>query len=137
MPADFLDAHARHWDDAEYLYADARWANADHLYGFAAECGLKRLMIAFGMRLHADGTGRPHEFDDRKHANIVWDRYEMYRSGQASSYALPATNPFDEWRAEQRYDAKNQITPTTAKAHRQGVLVVSALLERAINEGIL
>ncbi len=49
MPADFLDVHHRHWDDAERLFAAQRWANADHLYGMAAECGLKRLMRAFGM----------------------------------------------------------------------------------------
>ena len=44
MKADFLDAHQRHWDDAEHLLQAQRWANADHLYGFAAECGLKAVV---------------------------------------------------------------------------------------------
>ena len=39
--ADFSNAHNRHWQDAELLFCDRRWANADHLYGFSAECGLK------------------------------------------------------------------------------------------------
>ena len=55
IPTDFYDAHHRHWEDAERLYHNERWANADHLYGIAAECGLKRLMIAFGMRCDANG----------------------------------------------------------------------------------
>ncbi|MDE0002871.1 MAG: hypothetical protein OXQ29_09265 [Rhodospirillaceae bacterium] len=38
-PADFLDAHRRHWCDAELLFNDSRWANADQMYGFSAECG--------------------------------------------------------------------------------------------------
>ncbi len=43
MQADFLDAHERHWQDAELLLTNQRLANADHLYGMSAECGLKRL----------------------------------------------------------------------------------------------
>lgn len=56
MNPDFLDAHDRHWNDAEYLFAALRWANADHLYGLSAECGLKRLMIAFGMPVTTSGN---------------------------------------------------------------------------------
>ncbi len=42
MSVDFGDAHIRHWKDAELLYCVQHLANADHLYGMAAECGLKR-----------------------------------------------------------------------------------------------
>ena len=51
--ADFSDAHRRHWEDAELLHAYSRWANADQLYGFSAECGLKAVMQVLGM--HVDG----------------------------------------------------------------------------------
>ncbi len=69
MQTDFLDAHERHWEDAELLFAQSRWANADHLYGLAAECGLKRLMIVFRMPVAADGGPQlPH---DRVHADRV------------------------------------------------------------------
>lgn len=43
MQSDFLDAHNRHWQDAEQLFEAQRWANADQLFGMAAECGLKSL----------------------------------------------------------------------------------------------
>lgn len=55
MKADFLDAHERHLIDAKQLYNAARIANADHLYGLSAECGLKQLMYCFGMSLDASG----------------------------------------------------------------------------------
>ncbi len=35
MNADFLDAHERHWDDAEILLAQNSLPNADHLYGLS------------------------------------------------------------------------------------------------------
>lgn len=70
MQADFLDAHQRHWQDAKLLFQAQRWANADHLFGMAAECGLKRLMQAFGMPFDSDGD-RPAKLEDRKHANEV------------------------------------------------------------------
>jgi len=41
MSIDFLDPHDRHWEDGERLFGVSRWANADHLYGLSAECGLK------------------------------------------------------------------------------------------------
>lgn len=80
MQADFLDAHERHWDDAERLFQAQRWANADHLYGMAAECGLKRLMMVFGMSVDTT-TGSPVNSKDWKHANNIWMRFESYRSG--------------------------------------------------------
>ena len=49
LPADFKDAHSRHWVDAELLFGKSRWANADHLYGFSVECGLKAVMAKLGM----------------------------------------------------------------------------------------
>ena len=48
-PTDFVDSHRRHWQDAELLFDQSRWANADQLYGFSAECGLKAVMKALGM----------------------------------------------------------------------------------------
>ncbi len=61
LRADFLDAHQRHLDDAESLFQAGRLANADHLYGMASECGLKRLMAAFGMTIDST-TGSPADW---------------------------------------------------------------------------
>lgn len=64
-PADFLDAHRRHWCDAELLFNDSRWANADQMYGFSAECGLKAVMKGLGMQV--DPVGIPVDERYRKH----------------------------------------------------------------------
>ena len=58
FPADFRDAHLRHWQDAELLFEHQRWANADQLYGLSAECGLKAVMRALGMPVGRHGFQR-------------------------------------------------------------------------------
>jgi hypothetical protein len=134
MNADFLDAHHRHWQDAEHLREAARWANADHLYGMAAECGLKRLMLAFGMTVNAQGS--PAAKPDWVHADKAWDRFESYRSGHAhgAHYGLPSANPFTDWRAEQRYAPQHLFNEARVQAHRQGVEHVRRLIQRAKTE---
>lgn len=138
MNADFHDAHQRHWQDAENLYAARRWANADHLYGIAAECGLKRLMMAFGMKLDA-AKGKPAEHQDAVHADGVWARYESYRSGhhRGTAYGLVSANPFDDWHVTQRYTHQSQFDATRAMQHRIGAEAVRHLVKKAALEGLI
>lgn len=138
MQADFLDAHERHWDDAERLLHAQRWANADHLYGMAAECGLKRLMMRFGMAI-SPVTGSPTDNKDWKHANNIWTRFESYRSGkvEGSGYGLPAPNPFDHWDVSDRYAHQSNFDQARAQGHRAGTQTVRSLIAKAQNEGLL
>ncbi|QEP44749.1 SAM-dependent methyltransferase [Ectothiorhodospiraceae bacterium BW-2] len=143
MMADFLDAHQRHWDDAELLFNATCWANADHLYGLSAECGLKRLMERFGMVVDMS-TGTPKNHADRVHImehrrqENAWDRYESYRHGKnAVAYALPAQNPFQDWDISQRYAHRTNFTQEIAEAHRDGAKSVHHLITIAVLEGIL
>lgn len=141
MTPDFLDAHQRHWDDAERLFAATRWANADHLYGMAVECGLKRLMIAFGMSIGSDGS--PSNSQDRAHVMEtrripVWDRYETYRSGhhQGANYGLPQANPFHDWDVSQRYADQSNFTQARVQPHRTAADTVYKLIIKATLEGL-
>jgi hypothetical protein len=138
VKADFLDAHDRHWDDAECLLQAQRWANADHLYGMAAECGLKRLMQQFSMSVDA-GTGSPVDRNDWKHANNIWERFESYRSGhkQGSGYVLPLTNPFLDWDVSDRYAAQSNFNQARAQRHQAGTTVIRELIKKARREGLL
>ncbi|MYW56288.1 hypothetical protein GTY64_33505 [Streptomyces sp. SID8376] len=43
----FAKAATRHFHDADYLHTDGRLPSADHLYGFAAECATKSLLLRF------------------------------------------------------------------------------------------
>lgn len=139
MQADFLDAHQRHWDDAERLFQAQRWANADHLHGVAAECGLKRLMLTFGMPFET-AKDRPSSEKDRKHINAIWIRFESYRSGhpQGAGYVLSApANPFNDWDVSQRYEQQSNFTETRAKSHQAGAKVVCELIKKAQREGLI
>lgn len=138
MQADFFDAHHRHWQDAELLRQQRRLANADHLYGMAAECGLKRLMLAFGMPFD-HGRDWPKEAKDRAHADGIWDRFEAYRSGhsQGPDYALGPHNPFSDWNARQRYAAQDHFDGPRVDAHRVGAELVRRLIQKAERKGLL
>lgn len=131
MDSDFLDAHERHWQDAELLFQNSRLANADHLYGMAAECGLKRLMLAFGMPCDRSGT----PIHDKVHADNVWIRYESYNSGRPQ-YTLPP-NPFANWNVNQRYAHQRHFDKNLVEPHRRGAAVVRKLLDEAQREGLL
>lgn len=134
MDADFLDAFHRHWEDAELLLQQSRWANADHLYGLAAECGLKRLMIVFGMLVGSSGA--PAQPKDRVHADQAWVRYETYRSGHGSGeYKLSDPNPFNDWHIGQRYANRANFDETRARAHRKGADEVRNLIAEAVKDG--
>lgn len=137
MQADFLDAHERHWEDAERLWQAQRWANADHLYGIAAECGLKRLMMVFGMSV--DSGGSPVDKKDWKHANHIWERFESYRCGhaQGTGYALPPGNPFSEWDVAERYAHQSNFDQGWVEKHREGAKAVHHLIDQAPRDGLL
>ena len=139
MNTDFLDAHHRHIYDADLLFNESRLANADHLYGMATECGLKRLMIAFGME--TDSSGAP--IDKKKdwiHAEKVWMRYETYQSGhvQGSQYGLPSSlNPFDDWKAEQRYVHSGHFDNVRVDRHRAAAHTIHNLVKNAEMAGLI
>jgi hypothetical protein len=136
MQTDFYDAHCRHWKDAEFLYNDSRFPNADHLYGYSAECGLKCLMRIFGMPLDP-ATGKPPR-KDRVHIDQAWDRYEMYRAGIGiTGYTLPQSNPFDNWNISDRYAHEKSFSRTHVEGHKSGAKTVRTLINKAILEGRL
>lgn len=137
MHSDFLDASKRHWDDAESLYANQRWANADHLYGLAAECGLKRLMQVFGMQ--TDAGGKPVLGDDSVHGNAIWLRYETYRGNSplGPRYGLPNGLPFSNWHIAHRYANQSNFNSQIIEPHRNGASAVIVLLKQAELEGFL
>lgn len=136
MRTDYLDAFARHWQDAEALFTLKRWANAEHLHGIAAECGLKRLMVRFGMPL--DQKSRPSEQEDRTHIDRLWGRYSRYLSGAfARAYSLPTSEPFSRWRASDRYCHQCDFTESRAVGHRNGAIEVKRLIDKALRERLL
>jgi len=112
--------------------------NADQLFGFAAECGLKAVMQALGMQLDRDG--RPQEKEHRRHINRLWDVFRSFCQGLTGArYAseLPKVNPFSNWSADQRYFRSSSSCFDEARVdeHRAGALDVLKIVEKARVDG--
>lgn len=136
MSTNFLEAYERHLEDAVFLYNDSRFANAGQLYGLAAECGLKELMIKFGMPM---ANGMPNVKDDRVHIEKVWQRYQSYQSGavNGASFSLTPTNPFTGWSVSQRYWEDACFNQAATDGFKNGAALVAKLIHRAKIEGLL
>lgn len=116
--SDFTDAHLRHRQDAELLFAHDRWANADQLYGLSAECGLKAVMQELGMPV--DATGRP-EAKYRKHVNELWPIFHDFAKGRDGAHylaMLPDGSPFANWTIEDRYANRSDFHGADVELHR-------------------
>lgn len=122
-PEDFLDAHRRHWEDAELLFREGRLANADHLYGMSAECGLKYLLIRLGV---------PLSRQERLHVNELWNHFRRLPSARRFPEILGwlGGNPFYDWRVDQRYAHRTRFDRSRVEDHRKGALKVWRLLAR-------
>lgn len=138
MAADFTDSQSRHYDDANHLFSTSRFANADQLYGFSVECGLKSLMLAFGMPFDQNKQ-MPQNRDDRVHADGVWDKYESYRSAHTSgaNYILSNANPFNNWSASQRYENQSSYNSAIVTPHKDAAEQVHKLVKKAKLDGLL
>ncbi len=128
LMAHFPKAHWRHWEDAELLYAHERWGNADHLFGFSAECGLKAVMAKYGMPL--DAFGHPRESSHRKHIQDLWEVFEQLISdhGAASLGDLPAGSPFSDWSHRDRYSAQGYACRAAVDRHREAARSILRLV---------
>ena len=103
MAADYAATAKRHWDDAEFLRENNRLPNADQLYGLAAECSLKAIMVGLGAPVV---QGMP----SRNHIDDLWAEYQVFLQGfNASRYWSPlsefSVNPFADWSTNQRYES--------------------------------
>lgn len=130
MPySDFTDAHHRHWSDAERLFRCQRWANADHLYGLSAECGLKALLVAEGK--HIDP---PY----KQHIDKLWPVFVQFIDGRRGSdylTMLPDGEPFQCWRIKQRYEHQNRFDAARVEPHRKAAQAVHDMVQHAIQGG--
>ncbi len=139
MKTDFGDAVTRHWEDAELLCNNQRWANADHLYGVAAECAIKAVMVMLGMETKPD-DGSPIESRHKKHINRIWGEFSTFAAGRNEgrySGMLPAGTPFADWDVAQRYAARCEFSEERVTPHRAAACSVRRILGRAKLDGSL
>ena len=119
MPEDYALAAARHFRDAVLLQGRRRVANADQLFGFAAECAIKRALVELPGFL-AGGRLAPAY---HKHVNHLWDSVQL----QGIQRRYPglvvllkgSRRPFDDWSADQRYGPDDVVTDEALDSHRR------------------
>ena len=134
-PADFADAHGRHWEDAELLFGRKRWANADHLYGLSAECGMKAVMKGLGMRV--DAQGRPKKLQHRKHVDTLWSAFGNFVKNRGKRNYILTSVPFKNWSINDRYANQRHFANSHVAPHRDATLRVRNLIQRARQDGVL
>lgn len=114
----YTEAALRHWKDAKLLEEKNCMENADHHYGFAAECALKKVLVS----LPAFSSTGVLEKTYKEHVNILWGKVNyqsLQKSYPALSAYLKSTNPFSDWHVNQRYSEDGGISKATMESHKK------------------
>lgn len=119
MPEDYALAATRHFRDAVLLRDSRRVVNADQLFGFAAECAIKRALVELPGFV-AGGRLAPAY---HKHINDLWHIVQLqsiqkrYPKLVVLLKGLP--QPFHDWSTYQRYGPDSSVTGEALDRHRQ------------------
>ncbi len=97
MKIDFYNVYKRHIRDGHLLIEHKSLANTDHLYGLAAECTLKALLIKSGIPSTEKSDINQKKY--RKHIDQLWDEYNSFMCNKL--YSIPEENPFQNWKIDQ------------------------------------
>ena len=118
MGEDYAGAATRHFRDGALLEGNRRIANADQLFGFAAECAVKSALVEFPGFL-AGGTLAPAY---HKHIDQLWafvplqSMQRRYRGLVVVLKGLPQA--FADWSPDQRYGPDDVVTDEAIGRHR-------------------
>jgi len=123
-PVDFHHAGKRHFADAELLLEHTRNATAGQLYGFAAECGIKTLLVWSGYPtdpVSGEIVERRKEKKFRKHIHELVRNSNMlhtYLDGRGAAKYLamiPSIEDLSDWRTDHRYYTDAALPPSLLK----------------------
>ena len=119
MLEDYALAATRHFRDAALLEQSRRLANADQLFGFAAECAIKRALVELPGFL-AGGRLAPAY---QKHVNHLWDSVQVQgiqkRYPNLVRVLKGLQQPFSDWSTDQRYGPDGVVTGAAIERHRK------------------
>lgn len=121
-PVDFHQAGKRHFIDAELLLQHARDAAAGQLYGFAAECGIKSLLVLSGYptdSVSGEIVEKKKKF--KRHIHELIQNINMlhtYLDGRGAAKYLamiPSIEDFSDWTTTHRYYTDSALPPSLRK----------------------
>jgi hypothetical protein len=117
MAEAFKESAMRHWNDASLLERNGRRANANQLYGFAAECAIKTALCQLPGFAH-DGELSKHY---RAHINELWGKVhpqQLQKRFPTLMALLKLTNQFHDWSVDNRYAAEETVSEEAFNRHR-------------------
>jgi hypothetical protein len=142
---DFQGASRRHYRDAELLMTNKRISNAGHLFGFAAECGIKALLVTYGLETDPH-TGDIKEKREKKkplryktHVNTLINNVQTFKiSLPYSKYLgmMPNLKSFSDWDTGHRYWNETAIPPSHSR-WRDAAKEVIQMLDQAKMDGVI
>lgn len=141
-PVDFHQAGKRHFADAELLRDHKRDSSAGHLYGFAAECGIKTLLVWNGYPTDP-GTG---ELDEKKKKFKVHIHEFVRNIGTLQTYLdgrgaakylamMPNLGHFSNWKTDHRYYTDSALPPSVDKWREAAKEILQMLDEAMLDRG--
>jgi hypothetical protein len=140
VDVNFKEAAIRHFEDAEHLFVDGRNANAGQLYGFCAECGLKALLVAYGLATKANGDlqGNMRSNQFMKHINGLVANVSTFSPADSTYFSyiakVPNISAFTDWRVEHRYFLETAL-PTSHSAWRIAATQIRSMIDQAFLDG--
>ncbi len=144
----YFESARRHFYDAGVLLTSARLGNAGQLFGFAAECGVKAILVACQAPTDSDGSidkpvgakGKGFKVHMPELKNAVRDFAQLIPDGRtATTYlsTMPSLTLFADWLVEHRY-WRDGVLPTASVAKWQTAAgEVMAALDKAKENGML
>lgn len=136
-PPDFVDAHHRHWEDADLLCGHDRWANAAYILGLSAECGLKAVMHALEW-MPLDAKGTPQQRRHQRHIQSIWPLFEDLASKRLGArYRLDPESPFGDWSHHNRYASRSHVRPMVVSRYQKATKEVARIMRLAAADGVL
>jgi hypothetical protein len=118
MAESYAAAAYRHWSDAELFKNDHRLPNADQLYGFAAECALKVVLLKLPGCVNDGVLQRRY----KEHVDLLWEHIPLQSIEKIAAGLGPLlrmqTKPFADWSIDQRYESGEAINASVLTKHR-------------------
>jgi hypothetical protein len=138
----FSNAAKRHFSDGLLLREKNRDPNAGQLFGFAAECGIKALLVACGYPTGDDGDLAKGEIKVREHIHKLiplMDELILYLQGRDGTRYLsqmPNIRDFSDWHTAHRYFTEDSIPASHNNWQNAAREVILMLQNLEIDKGL-
>lgn len=144
----YSESARRHFIDASTLLGGSRQANAGQLFGIAAECGIKAILVACQVPVDADGSINKPTGVRGKGFKEHWPHLGQALTNMASAIPdsrtastylslIPNLSHFSDWLIEHRYWRDAALPLTSIARWQTAASEVMAALDKAKEDGRL